>query len=143
MPVDALTGLERASCYELAQVIYKDNTRATLHNSFGSQVLLTELNELQDALEAALDNLVGDDVATQKVRDIVKDWDPIARFSGKIVNGSVGCITGITIDYDAIKEEIKRQFCEYVPVMHLRKASAMVQDQPPSRPSNVIGIARG
>jgi hypothetical protein len=142
MSVDALTALERASCYELAEVIYKDNVKATLHNSFGSQVLLTELNELQDALEEALDNLIGDDTATQKVRDIVEEWDPIANFSGKIENGSIGCVTGVTIDFDAIKETIKRRFCKYIPVMHLKKASAMVQDQPPGRSSNVIGISR-
>ncbi len=142
MPVAALTGLERASCYELAVVIYKDNHKATMHNSFGDQLQLTDLNSLQDSLEQALDNLIGDDIATQKVRDIVEEWDPIADYSGSIVNGSIGCISGITINWDAIKDAIKRRFCLYVPVMHLNKAAAMVAGREPGRQSSTIGISR-
>lgn len=140
MPVAVLTLAERASCFELAEVIYRDNTTANLHNSFGIQVQLTDLTPLQNAVDNALDALT--DTAITKVRDIVTEWDPIADFSGKIVNGSVGCITGITIDWDAIKAQIKRRFLLYVPVLHLMKAMAMVQDRDAGQPSNTIGISR-
>lgn len=141
MAVDPLDDDERASCYELAQVIYQDNTRANLHNSFGVQVQLTDLQVLQDALEDALDNLT--DPAITKVRAIIEEWDPIANFSGCIENGSVGCITGITINWDAIKAELKRRFCYYVPVMHLMKSIAMVQDREPGQAQTSVGIRRG
>jgi hypothetical protein len=141
MSVAALSDDERASCYEIAAVIYKDNTSANLHNSFGVQVQLVELNVIQDALEDALNNL--GDTGITKVRAIVEEWDPIADFSGKIENGSIGCVTGITIDWDAIKATIKRRFCLYVPVMHLMKAISMVQDREPDQPQTVIGIMRG
>lgn len=141
MSVTPLSLDERASCYEIAAVIYRDNTTATLHNSFGTQVQLTNMDVLQTAMESALDNL--SDTAVTKVRAIVAEWDPIADFSGKIVNGSVGCVSGITIDWDAIKDQIKRRFILYVPVMHLMKSIDMVQDRPASVRSPMVGIRRG
>src|SRR5205807_752788 len=125
MPL-SLTAAQLRSGFEIASVIYQDFTNAQIHDGFGVQITVIQLDTLQSALNTYLTTLSDDSVT--KVAAIVVEWDAIVDLPGSMTGGSVGSITGLSYSMDDARARLRTRFQTYVPVLHIVDAEIRKQN---------------
>lgn len=114
----ALSLPERASVFEILRAFWEGST-ATVTNGYGLMLTISDLETVTNGINSRLDDIESDDTATEKIRDLVEDWDEIASTQVQLNNSTVGSISGITISSDAIKENIRQRLGTYLQVFHM------------------------
>lgn len=140
----ALTAAEIASCFEIANVIWQVGigTTATVHDGYGIQLTLTDIDTLQTDLLGRLQNLAA--IAETNVRALTVSWATVRLSTAKIESGSAGDTGGLNFSFEEKRAQIKQLFNVYVPVLHMadaqrRKSMTPVGEQV----SNIISVSRG
>lgn len=140
----ALDDSEIAYCFEIANVIWQVGigTTATVHDGFGIQLTLTDIDQLQTDLLTRLQNLAA--IAVTNVRALTVDWALIRLNTAKMEGGQTGDTGGLTFSFETKREQIKQLFNVYVPVLHMADAQRRKSMTPVGEPvSSFIGVSRG
>jgi hypothetical protein len=91
-----------------------------VHDGFGVQLTLTELDELKDDVSAKLAALDADSLV--KVQALVVEWDVIRTQTAKIMTGGIGNLSGLDYDVEKKQARIRQLLHTYVPALHMADA---------------------
>lgn len=133
----ALSNAEKLSCFEILEGFWADT--ATIHNGFGVQLTLTQLDTLKNDISTRLSNLDAD--AVLKVQGIVAEWDGIKFAAMDLQAGTTGGVTGVNLDFAKVQARMRFLLQTYVPVMHMIEAVKR-QQGPTGQESAQFGVVR-
>jgi hypothetical protein len=126
----ALTAAEKLSAYEILGVTHgpgaggANEDIATIHNAFGVSLSLTDMDTLRDEVDVYLDNLQSD--VETRVAAIIADYDEIRdNYGVRVEAGSVGDVSGVSVDFDEMKRQIRARLMTFVPVIHMVESFKM------------------
>jgi hypothetical protein len=132
-----LSDAEKLSCFEILEGFWADT--ATIHNGFGVQLTLTQLDTLKNDISTRLAAL--DAASVIKVQAIVSEWDNVKFAAMDLQAGTTGGVTGVNLDFAKVQARLRFLLQTYVPVMHMVEALKR-QNGPTGEVSAQIGVMR-
>jgi hypothetical protein len=137
----ALTTAQKIRVFEVLEITYGpgDGTnanvnKATVHNNFGIEMDLTEMNKLRDELLVYLGTLAAD-VETE-IESLLTEWDDVRLDCVELRDGSTGDTSGVTSNPASMRERIRTLMQVYVPVMDI--AQSIKRKAGPRRSGTVV-----
>jgi hypothetical protein len=139
----ALNESQIFQCFQLAGVIWDDFAQAKIHDGFGVQLELTDLDALQSALRTRLTTLSA--AAETEVADLVTRWGRVKFNTASMDQGAVGDTTGLKYDPKDKRENLKELFASTLGLMGIYQAQAAKNKamRGERADSGIIGIRRG
>ncbi len=128
--------------FQIAGVIWDDFTNALIHDGFGTQLQLTDLDALQSALRSRLLALSAS--AETEVETLITKWQACKFDTAEMDAGAVGDTTGLKYSPKNKREIIKELFASTLGLMgiyqaQMAKKKAVYGEQM----SDVIAVRRG
>jgi len=129
-------------CFKIAGVIWDASSQASIHDGFGVQLSLTDLNILQSDLRS---RLVGFDSATvNHIQGCIIQYAPIETATGEMESGAVGSTTGLNYSPAKKREAIKESFSSLTGCLGMWQARMMKKKaMNGERSEDFIGVTRG
>lgn len=130
-------------CFQLAGVIWDDFTNAKIHDGFGVQLDLTDLDQLQSSLRTRLTTLSA--AAETEVADLVTRWQACKFNTAEMDGGAVGDTTGLKFSPKNKRENLKELFASTLGLMGIYQAQAAKNKamRGEQTDTGIIGIRRG
>lgn len=123
----ALTTAQIIEVFECLEVTYGPGDAgnanvdsATIHNNYGIELTLTEMNTLRDAIKVYLGTL--DASIEAKIVALLADWDTVRLQTVQIQDGSTGETSGVSLDPQRQRERIRQVMQVYVPVLDISQS---------------------
>ena len=124
----ALTDAQKIRVFECLEITYGPGSasnanvdKATIHNNYGIQISLTEMDSLRDELLVYLGDL--DSNIETEIIALLVDWDDVRMSTVVLQDGSTAETSGVTNDPAAKRARIRTLMQVYVPVMDLAQSA--------------------
>jgi hypothetical protein len=131
-----LTAAEQLSCFEILDI--SNAASGAIHNGYAIELTISDLDRLRDAVTTKLTGLNSDQET--KVRAIVVEWDAIGFQTGKISEGAMGTLNGLSDSFEDRRALLLKRLHIYVPMQHIIQGIARRHG---SKPSSNISVIRG
>ncbi len=115
----AFSEYELDLCGEVCEVIWQAD--AVFTNSFGIAVPLTQLLLLKAQMRTYCANLDGS--ARAAVREILTLWLTVRLSEVAFIGGKIGCVDGLNLSSEGVRELVRLRFINYVPVMTIAQGT--------------------
>ena len=145
----ALSEQDYMYCFQIAGVIWDNqvnnaNATATVHDGFGVQLSLTNINNLQADLRSRLGAF--DTIVVTELQNLIVAWYPLRLNTTQMDSGGIGDMSGLKYNPQEKRDQIAKIFAGMTGCMSMAAALLWKQKSMQGEAmagNGVIGVQRG